>query len=168
MSDGFNFILNKIKDSTITDIRQQSYTLATIEWETGNTFQPVREWGTEEYLKSKPYYPFVGMGYTQLTWKNNYDLFSKILRIDLITHPELAMIPENAWKICEIGMTQGLFTGKKLDDYFNEKITDWFNARRIINGLDRAEKIAERAQEYMKSIDVNNYPSRKADEIERF
>ena len=33
---------------------------------------------------------------------------------------------------------QGVFTGKKFGDYFNKTTEDWVNARRIINGLDKA------------------------------
>ena len=40
------------------------------------------------------------------------------------------------------GMTQGLFTGRKLGDYFNHRVDDPMLARRIINGLDRAGMIA--------------------------
>ena len=35
--------------------------------------------------------------------------------------------------------------GKKLGDYINDSKTDYANARRIINGLDHAEPIAEAA-----------------------
>jgi len=34
-----------------------------------------------------------------------------------------------------IGMIKGLFTGKKLSDYLTDTKKDYFNARRIINGL---------------------------------
>jgi hypothetical protein len=40
------------------------------------------------------------------------------------------------------GMTQGLFTGVNLERYFNDQREDWVNARKIINGTDRAELIA--------------------------
>ena len=40
------------------------------------------------------------------------------------------------------GMINGMFTGKKLADYFNATTTDWTNSRRIINGTDKAAEIA--------------------------
>jgi hypothetical protein len=43
-------------------------------------------------------------------------------------------------------MTKGLFTGKKLNDYINNTKTDYVNARKIINGLDRANLIASYAK----------------------
>ena len=45
-------------------------------------------------------------------------------------------------------MMQGLFTGKKLGDYFNGPKADWVNARRIINGTDQAANIASYAKRY--------------------
>ncbi|MEP0518610.1 MAG: hypothetical protein ABJO09_00765 [Hyphomicrobiales bacterium] len=50
---------------------QAAYVLATAFWETARTMKPVREYGGEKYLKSKRYYPYVGMGYVQLTWRTN-------------------------------------------------------------------------------------------------
>ena len=49
-------------------------------------------------------------------------------------------------------MFRGLFTGKKLADYMNDKETDYYNARRIINGLDKAELIAGYAKEFESCI----------------
>jgi hypothetical protein len=46
-----------------------------------------------------------------------------------------------------IGMTRGLFTGKKLSNYiktaeaFNDDRQDAFNARRTVNGVDAAREI---------------------------
>lgn len=150
----FGFVISKIIDSSIKDLRWQSYVLATIKHETGDTFEPIKEWGSEEYLKGKKYYPYYGRGFIQLTWDFNYKLFGRILDIDLFNNPDLALEPETAWKICEIGMTEGRFTGKSLSDYFNDKNTDWFNARRIINGLDHAHEIAEYAIDYYQKLNL--------------
>jgi hypothetical protein len=46
------------------------------------------------------------------------------------------------------GMIRGSFTGKRLSDFFNDAKTDWPNARKIINGLDRAEMIASYARQF--------------------
>ena len=45
-------------------------------------------------------------------------------------------------------MTKGTFTGKKLDEYINHVITDYKNARRIINGMDDADLIAGYAEKF--------------------
>ena len=51
---------------------QLAYMLATTKWETAHTMQPIKEYGSLGYLKSKPYYPWYGRGLVQLTWDYNY------------------------------------------------------------------------------------------------
>jgi peptidoglycan hydrolase-like protein with peptidoglycan-binding domain len=53
---------------------QTAYVLATTQWETNQTFKPVREayWLSENWRKTHlRYHPFYGRGFVQLTWKNN-------------------------------------------------------------------------------------------------
>jgi len=72
---------------------------------------------------------------------------SDLLKQDFVGNPDLVLIPENAAKILVHGMVHGSFTGKKLSDYFQTgKLADWLGARRIVNGTDQAERIAEAAQ----------------------
>ncbi len=92
----------------------------------------------------------------QVTGRRNYALFSQKLGIDLVSNPDLALTPKVAADIMYMGMTQGLFTGRKLADYFNSKTTDWVNARRIINGLDRAALIASYAQQFYAALKAAN------------
>lgn len=47
-----------------------------------------------------------------------------------------------------VGMTNGLFTGKKLNHYFNPNGVDYKSARKIINGSDKAELIASYAERF--------------------
>jgi len=70
----------------------------------------------------------------------------------LLEHPELALDTEISAKILVVGMTKGLFTGKKLADYFNSEKEDWINARRIVNGLDCANKIAGYSKQFLQCI----------------
>jgi putative chitinase len=51
-----------------------------------------------------------------------------------------------------IGMIKGLFTGKSLGDYFSQTKNDWVNARRIINGLDKAQAIAAYGHNFYSAI----------------
>ncbi|WP_336057381.1 hypothetical protein [Nitratireductor sp. CH_MIT9313-5] len=73
---------------------QAAYVLATAKLETAHTMKPVREYGSEKYLRSKPYYPFVGMGYVQITWKANYERASRELGVDFVANPRLLLKPE--------------------------------------------------------------------------
>jgi putative chitinase len=65
-----------------------------------------------------------------------------LLGVDFVNHPDLALELDNATNIMFIGMINGLFTSKSLSDYFNQTTEDWVNARKIINGLDKAQAIA--------------------------
>lgn len=144
---GLLFLLDHLAASRRIDtIPKHSYTLATVKWETANTFQPVTEYGSLHYLQSKPYYPYIGRGYVQLTWKENYRKFGNALGIDLINHPDLANVPEFSWQILELGMTDNFgvkdpdFTSYTLEDFFyingEDYYKDYFNARKIINPKD--------------------------------
>lgn len=125
-----------------------AYVLATAYHETAHTMKPVREYGSETYLRKKKYYPYVGMGYVQLTWKYNYELASKKLGVDFVADPKKLLDPKYASVILVIGMKEGWFTGKKLSDYITLQKSDFINARRIINGVDKQKEIAEIAIKY--------------------
>jgi predicted chitinase len=114
--------------------------------------QPIVEGGGIKYLKSKKYYPWYGRGYVQLTWEKNYQKFRdrvlKLFNSDIVDNADLAMRPDIAAFIMFEGMIRGEFTGKKLSDYFTATKTDWLNARRIINGVDRMTEIAGIAKQF--------------------
>ena len=137
----------------IIDEGQIAYVLATVEWETNHTWKPVKEayWTSEAWRKKHlRYYPYFGRGFVQLTWKENYEKFGRVLGIDLAVHPDLALYPKYAAYILVYGMKHGTFTGKKLDDYMSsEGNFDFIAARHIINGSDKAHTIASIAREYL-------------------
>lgn len=147
--DSINTLLDKAEE-TFTDLRHIAYLLATTYHETAYTMLPIKEYGSVEYLKSKKYYPYYGRGYVQITWLDNYKRFSKIVGQDLVNNPDLCYKPVVAANIACYGMLNGTFTGKKLSDYFNATKSDAVNARKIINGLDKASKIAGH---YMKCLE---------------
>lgn len=139
---------------------QIAYILATVKRETGDTFQPVREgdWlghtSTDEYRrKHYRYYPYYGRGYVQITWDYNYKAYSEKLGVDLFSEPDKALEPNNALFILIDGFKNGVFTGKKLSDYVNDIESDFFNARKCINGLDHAAQIKEFANEFLAKLD---------------
>src|SRR5690348_9732185 len=81
-----------------------AYVLATAYHETAHTMKPVREYGGETYLKKKKYYPYVGMGYVQLTWDYNYKKASVKLGVDFVANPKLLLEKKYAAPILLIGM----------------------------------------------------------------
>ncbi len=135
--------------------QQIAYVLATVEWETAHTFEPVREafWKDEEWRRNNlsKYYPYYGRGYVQLTWKANYRKYAQILGIDLVNDPDLALEPQTALVILVHGFKHGTFTGKKLTDYINAQGINFIEARRCINGLNKAEEIAALAENFLKA-----------------
>lgn len=137
---------------------QIAYVLATVKHETNSTFKPVKEAyylkNPDAYLKKHhpEYYPYYGRGYVQITWKYNYDKFGKLLGIDLIKSPDLALQEDVALKILVYGFKEGYFTGKKITDYINDNKTDFIKARKCINGLDKAYLIAGYANDYLKLL----------------
>ena len=166
---GCDAILDEWERRQLTDLRHLSYMLATAKWETAHTMQPITERGSRSYLRGKKYWPWIGRGYVQLTWERNYRAMTDLMkaakfypastggaRVDLIVKPELALAPDIAAFVMFEGMMRGTFTGKSLSNYFNDKTTDWLNARRIINGTDEAAAIANIAKAFFTDLTVAN------------
>ena len=95
---------------------------------------------------------FKGRGYVQITGRRNYTDWSNRLGVDLVGNPELAENPDIAAQILVRGMRDGTFTGRRLDAYVNEATTDFRNARRTVNGTDRADLIAGYAVDYNQAL----------------
>lgn len=90
---------------------------------------------------------FCGRGFVQITGRGNYQALGKVIGVDLVGNPELACIPRNAYAIMSYGMRKGYFTGKCLKDYIDGEC-NYYSARKIINGLDHAEEIANVAVKF--------------------
>lgn len=138
-------------DSKWKDIRHVAYAFATMAIETGWTFAPIKEFRGKTLTAQQAKYwntGFYGRGYVQITWEANYKKASQKLGVDFVNNPDLVMQPEHAFNIMTRGMHEGWFTGKKLSDYINSKTKDYRNARRIINGVDAAAKIAGFAESF--------------------
>lgn len=138
----------------LTDLRWLAYMLATVLAECGRNMAPIPEVGRgkgHEYGKAVNGHVYFGRGYVQLTWDYNYRRMGTIVGVDLINNPDLALRQDVAAKILFEGMIRGSFTGKKLDDYFNTT-TDWSNARRIINGTDRASEIGNYGKQFYSAL----------------
>jgi putative chitinase len=149
-----------------------AYALATAYHETASTMQPIKEYGGTTYFTrmydvtgARPQKAlangntcagdgpkYCGRGYVQLTWKNNYQRAGEKCGVDLVANPDRAMEPTIAAKIMRDGMVEGWFTGKKLSDYLPNRgratSGQYRNARYIINGSDKAERIAGHAKAF--------------------
>lgn len=172
--DGFNLILDEAARRK-TPTNNLAYALATVYHETAATMQPVREtlaptdeqavarleaafvagklpWVRNRYWLKKNGHYWIGRGYVQLTHEENYRKMAAITGVDLINHPEYAMVPSVALKILFDGMEHGSFTGKGFNDFIDEldesddlDRAEYKAARKIINGTDKADLIADYA-----------------------
>lgn len=174
---GLKAMLDKWEaESPGADDRWLAYMFGTAHHETGRTMQPVRETFASSddqaiarlnaaFAKgvltwvAKPYWQkdadgksWLGRGYVQITHKANYLKLKGVTGIDLVGSPTKAMEVPVALDIMFKGMAKGSFTGKKLGDHFSGGKEDWRSARRIINGLERADLVASYAKKYYAAI----------------
>ena len=163
-----------------------AYILATAWWETAQTVQPIHERGPRSYFKKyEPGtrigkrlgnkrrgdgYKYRGRGLVQLTGLDNYKRASKKIGADLVGNPDAALDWDNALAITFIGMNEGWFTSRDLDDYIDdidesdeEDLREFINARRIINGTDKARIIGNLAIRFERALKAGGYP--KADHV---
>lgn len=174
----FNHIVSAMDADKSITYPQGAYILATIWHETATTMQPIAEYGkgkgrtygtwyknskdqlytfkdgskTTAYLSDDYPHLYYGRGYVQLTWFNNFKKASGKLKHDFLNNPDDAMQIEHATNILLLGMKEGWFTGRKLSDYINPSKRDYVNARRIINGMDKASLIAGYAETFERAL----------------
>lgn len=146
--DHIRLILDECKRQGITAPNQLAYILATVQHETAGTFTPLDEYGG----RKTRYAPFWGRGYVQLTWKVNYQKYAKLTGLDLVGFPDKAKDPKIAAFILVHGFKHGTFTGKKISDYIVGTSCDFTNARRCINGTDKAALIASYARLWLTKL----------------
>jgi hypothetical protein len=164
--DGLARLLSSVEqDSAIQDIRWVAYMFATVKHECANGWVPILERGARTYFdkyetgtslgarlgNTQPGdgYRFRGRGYVQITGRRNYLLLGQRLNLGdgLIKNPELALDQTIAYRIMSYGMCNGTFTGRKLSQFIGPGECDYKNARKIINGLDQADRIAGYAKD---------------------
>ena len=159
------------------NIQEAAYLFATSYHETGvfvrqdgkkvfvRTMNPVEEmlkgqgrrYGKHIKMSGAPYPStmpiYYGRGDIQLTWYENYEVMGKLLGIDLLNRPDLALVPRISAKILAIGTKKGVF-GRKLGSFISldTGLVDYFNARRCVNVLDKAEEIANFASLFEEAL----------------
>ena len=139
---------------------QAAYICATAYWETNRQMKPVEEayWLSQDWRrKNLRYFPWHGRGYVQLTWERNYVFAGQELGLDLTTDPAAVMEPKTAALILVRGSLHGWFTGRKLTEFVGLGRCDFKEARRVINGTDKASAIAALAHEYDAALLADGY-----------
>ncbi len=115
------------------------------------------EGGSLAYLKSLWYYPHIGYGFIQVTHLTNYKKVQRAYKlikgidIDIVGNPKTLLDVKLSAFALVYGMRVGLFTGKKLNDYIGVKF-DFRNARKIVNGMDKASEIATHASNFLRCL----------------
>ena len=95
------------------------------------------------------YQVYYGRGHVQITWLENYQKGEKFLAerygiaVPMSRYPHRMLEDEPSALVLYDGMIEGWFTGVGLPDFFNETTEDPYNARKIVNALDKAELIAD-------------------------
>lgn len=143
-----------------TPLSHCAYALATAYHETARTMQPVREayWLSEAWRKAHlRYWPWYGRGYVQLTWQANYEKADKELALggSLLANADRAMELPIAAQVMRRGMVEGWFTKHTLAQHLPDRIgtmTEFEQARRIINGTDKAHSIATYALQFQDAL----------------
>lgn len=180
--DGIGLILDEWERAALSDRRHLAYMLATAYHEVDRTMQPIKEYGSPQYffrmydiegtrpsvaralgnLYSGDGARFSGRGLVQLTGRKNYQRMSELVtlarwQVDLTQDPDQALRSDIAVAVLFEGMLKaessfGDFTGLALEDFFNDHMDDPVGARRIINGLDQAEKIAGYHRQFLAAL----------------
>ncbi|WEJ33845.1 glycoside hydrolase family 19 protein [Devosia sp. SD17-2] len=166
--DGIKAVIAAWDRSGDKDDRKLAYLLATTFHETARTMQPIHERGAKSYFdKYEPGtkigktlgntnigdgYRFRGRGFVQITGRFNYRNAGLKMDVDLLSNPDKALDPVIAGMALVRGSLEGWYTGKKLGDYINASQTDYINARRVINGTDKARLIAGYADKFEQAL----------------
>jgi putative chitinase len=164
--EGFEAVFEEWDIRGLNDNRFLAYILATIWHEVGGKMHPIEEIGKGKGLKygKRVWYNgtayddithiFYGRGHTQNTWRDIYLKLTNSNRKgwDFVNNPELLLTMECSIWATFHSMLTGLYTGKKLSDYFGHNSNNPVNARRIINGTDKAELIATYYERFKKCI----------------
>lgn len=111
------------------------------------------EWGKKNLgnIKQGDGWLYRGRGYVQITGRANYEKFG------IASNPDEALISKVSARILVEGMSKGSFTGKKISDYITLQKSDFVEARRIINGTDKADLIAGYAKKYDSMLKAAGY-----------
>ena len=163
-------VFNKHNNIGGTSVLNVAYLLATSWHETAYTMLPIKEYGGDKYLSkydtgrlarilgNTPEADgdgvfYAGRGHVMITGRNNYRKFSALLNIDLLKFPDLALDLKISAEILTVGSLKGMFTGKQLSDYIKFGYSDEFvSARKVINGTDKSQAIAEHAKKFVDCV----------------
>lgn len=176
--DGMKMTIDEwFKRPDLSDERWLAYMLATAWLETDRTMQAIMEYGDRAYFtrmydikgarpdkarelgntRAGDGAKFAGRGKPMITGRANYakatEYVGRHIGIDFEEKPSAVLQGNHSDLLMFSGMIKGWFTGKKLSDYFDGDLEDPIGARRIVNGTDRAEEIADAYEDFLTALD---------------
>ena len=161
--DRIEAVVEGLEDRNVP-VRHAAYILATAHHETGRFIHMQELWGPTPAQRryegrsdlgnvvKGDGKKFLGRGFVQITGRANYTFWSRRLGVDLLKEPHLTTLVKYAVPILIDGMLEGTFTRKQLDDF-----KSYQDMRRVVNHMDRAEKIAEYACDFEDALRKANY-----------
>lgn len=141
----------------ISDQRQIAYMLASAQHDS-DQFRTAREYGGPRQAIVRGYgggRNYFDRGYVQVTHDHRYAAMDRALELGggVIANPDVvATDPHIGAQSLVVGMMRGLFTGKSLHSYVGGQQSDYVNARRTVNGTDKAALIAGYALSWEKKL----------------
>lgn len=168
--EGHKSIIKALRKHNVP-LSHAAYVLATAYHETAQRMQPVKEGlkASDAWRKKNlRYYPWYGRGHVQLTWEENYRKADQKLGLGgaLVANADLALDPEVSAEVLVLGSVEGWFSGDKkgrhtlarhLPNGSSATRTQFKNARRIINIMDKADLIAGHALVYQEALKKMDY-----------
>lgn len=176
--DGMKMTIREwFKRNDLTDERWLAYMLATVWLETDRTMQAISEYGDRAYftrmydikggrpdiarqlgnIHAGDGAKYHGRGKPMITGRANYQKATQYvgshIGVDFEAKPSAVLQGNHSDLLMFSGMIKGWFTGKKLADYFHGDLEDPIGARRIVNGSDRADDIAEAYEYFLTALD---------------
>lgn len=168
-----------------------AYNLGTAFHETGETMQPIRERGGRSYFNkydagtrigkvlgnTKPGdgYRYKGEGHVQNTGRANAAKATRRLnevfglKLDLVANPSQRGDPFVSAHSLFLGNREGWWTGRDLGDYIDgideeddEDFREYVRARAVVNGSDKAAKIAGYAIRFEDALKAAGYGAVKS------
>lgn len=171
----------------IDDVRHAAYVFGGVYHETGRKMTPVREGfaksdagaraavnklakrrgpnsAVARYARPAGQHGHVyyGRGRIQNTWLENYERLQKRFGRPFVAQPDLLLDDAVDAEVTVAGHIEGIWTDKKLSDYIGGDKCDYFGARRIINGTDKAAEIATYAKRFEAALRAAGYGKKAA------
>lgn len=170
--DGLKRLLAEADRQKITVKEYVAYPLATSFHETDTKMQPIEEYGGDGYFfrmydkdGDRPQVAaelgntepgdgvkYHGRGDVMTTGRRNYAYWEKRTGLPLIEDPDQALKPDVSARILFEGMMIGSFTGAKMADYYHPDYARFEDWRHVVNGNDRADKIAGHARVFLEGL----------------